>query len=360
MGRMPTAIILDEDQKKTLEHWRRRSNTKAGLHLRAGIILDCVRGDESRDIARTHGVSRQTVSKWRNRFARLGLAGLSDAPRLGQPRKHGDEKVQAVLEATLRSKPKAATHWSVRGLSRELGLPRDFIHRVWHAFGLKPHLSKSFKLSSDPHFTEKVKDIVGLYMHPPDKALVLCVDEKSQIQALDRTQPSLPLYFGMPETGTHDYKRYGTTNLFCALDVATGRVIGRIKRRHRSVDFLDFLREIDRNVPADLAVHLIMDNYGIHKTEKVKNWFLRHKRYHCHFTPTSSSWLNQVERFFAALTTRQLRRGSYRSVPALERAIRNYLDHHNQEPKPFRWTKSADEILRSVNDICKLINRTGY
>ncbi len=264
------------------------------------------------------------------------------------------------MEATLTRKPKQATHWSVRSLSSALSLPRDFIHRVWRAFGIKPHLSKTFKLSSDPHFVEKVRDIVGLYMNPPDKALVLCVDEKSQIQALDRTRPTLPMQPGLPETRTHDYKRYGTTNLFAALDVATGRVIGKIKRRHRSREFIDFLREIDRSVPADLQVHLILDNYGTHKTEQVRHWFLRHPRYHCHFTPTSSSWLNQVERFFAALTMHQLRRGTHRSVPALEQAIRDYLNHHNQAPRPFRWTRSADEIITSVHNIVNRINRTGH
>lgn len=359
MGRIPTPIILDEDQKQTLEQWRRRGNRKASLHVRAGIILDCARGDQTTAVAQRYRVSRQTVSKWRSRFARLGLSGLCDAPRPGQPRKHDDEKVQAVLEATLTRKPKQATHWSVRSLSSALSLPRDFIHRVWRAFGIKPHLSRTFKLSSDPHFVEKVRDIVGLYMNPPDKALVLCVDEKSQIQALDRTRPALPMRPGLPETRTHDYKRYGTTNLFAALDVATGRVIGKIKRRHRSREFIDFLREIDRSVPADLDVHLILDNYGTHKTEQVRHWFLRHPRYHCHFTPTSSSWLNQVERFFAALTMHQLRRGTHRSVPALEQAIRDYLNHHNQAPRPFRWTRSADEIITSVHNIVNRINRTG-
>ena len=251
-----------------------------------------------------------TVTKWRRRFASGRLTGLSDAPRTGQPRRHDDEQVQEVLEATLNRRPGNETHWSVRSLSAELGVPRDFVHRVWRAFGLKPHLSHSFKLSTDPHFVAKVRDVVGLYLDPPDKALVLCVDEKSQIQALERTQRSLPLNWGTPETRTHDYRRYGTTTLFAALDVATGKVIGQFKRRHRSIDFIAFLRHIDRVVPADLGGHLILDNYGTHKTAKVKQWLLRHPRFHCHFTPTYSSWITLVERFFASLTEHQLRRGS--------------------------------------------------
>lgn len=239
-------------------------------------------------------------------------------------------------------------------------MPRDFVHRVWQTFGLKPHLSSTFKLSTDPHFVEKVRDVVGLYVDPPDKALVLCLDEKSQIQALDRTQPSLPIHPGLPETHTHDYRRYGTTTLFAALDVATGKVIGKLKRRHRSAEFVSFLRHIDSVVPEALDVHLILDNYGTHKTQKVKHWLARHPRFHCHFTPTYSSWISLVERFFAALTEEQLRRGTHRSVPALKKAIREYLDEHNEHPKPFRWTKSADEIIGSVSRVVKRINRTGH
>ena len=259
------------------------------MHLRAGIILDCAHGYSGEEIAERHATSQQTVSKWRTRFARDRLAGLSDAPRSGQPRKHDDEQVQAVLEATLNRRPKKATHWSVRRLAEDMDLPRDFIHRVWRAFGLKPHLTHSFKLSTDPHFIEKVRDVVGLYLDPPDKALVLCVDEKSQIQALDRTQPSLPIHFGSSETHTHDYRRYGTTTLFAALDMATVKVMGKLKRRHRSTQFIRFLRHIDAEAPTDLDVHLILDNDGTHKTQNVKNWLLRHPRFHCHFTPTYSS-----------------------------------------------------------------------
>lgn len=360
MGRLPAAIVLSEEEEAELKRWRRRRNTATGLHVRAGIVLDCARGYSGEEIAERHRTSPQTVTKWRRRFALDRLGGLSDAPRSGQPRRHDDGKVQEVLEATLNRRPKKATHWSVRSLSEELGIPRDFVHRVWRAFGLKPHLSKSFKLSTDPHFVEKVRDVVGLYLDPPDKALVLCVDEKSQIQALDRTQPSLPMNYGMPQTHTHDYRRHGTTTLFAALDVGTGEVIGKLKRRHRSSEFISFLRHIDSVVPDDLDVHLILDNYGTHKTKRVKNWLLRHSRFHLHFTPTYSSWINLVERFFATLTEQQLRRGTHRSVPALERAIRDYLDIHNEQPKPFHWSKSADEIIESVNSVLKLINRTGY
>ena len=279
-GRPAAAIILSDEEREKLRRWRRRRSGSSGLYVRAGIVLDCAAGLSGAEIAECHRTSQQTVSKWRGRFARERLAGLSDAPRSGQPRRHGDERVQEVLDATLNRRPKKATHWSVRGLSEDLGLPRDFVHRVWRAFGLKPHLSRSFKLSADPHFVEKVCDVVGLYLDPPDRALVLCVDEKSQIQALDRTQRSLPLNYRTPETRTHDYRRYGTTTLFAALDVATGRVIGKIKRRHRSSDFISFLRHIDQLVPADLDVHLILDNYGTHKTARVKQWFLRHPCFH--------------------------------------------------------------------------------
>ena len=360
MGRRATEIVLSEEERAELQRWRRRRSGSSGLYVRAGIVLDCAAGLSGAEVAERHQTSQQTVTKWRRRFASGRLAGLSDAPRTGQPRRHGDEQVQVVLDATLNRRPRNATHWSVRSLSAELGVPRDFVHRVWRAFGLKPHLSHSFKLSSDPHFVAKVRDVVGLYLDPPDKALVLCVDEKSQIQALERTQRSLPLNWGTPETRTHDYRRYGTTTLFAALDIATGKVIGQLKRRHRSIDFIGFLRHIDRVVPADLGVHLILDNYGTHKTAKVKQWLLRHPRFHCHFTPTYSSWINLVERFFASLTEHQLRRGSHRSVVALERAIRGYLEIHNEQPMPFRWTKSADEIIESVNSVLQLINRTEH
>lgn len=360
MGRTAPEIVLEEQEKEQLVRWRRRRKTANDLHVRAGIVLDCAQGLRGAEIAQRHGVTQQTVTKWRHRFLAERLAGLGDAPRSGQPRRHDDEQVQAVIDATLNRRPRQATHWSVRSLSEELSYPRDFIHRVWRAFGLKPHLSKGFKLSNDPHFVAKVRDVVGLYLNPPDKALVLCVDEKSQIQALDRTQPLLPMSFGVAETRTHDYQRHGTTTLFAALDVATGEVIGKLKRRHRSSDFISFLRHIDTVVPDKLDVHLVLDNYGTHKTQRVKNWLLRHPRYTMHFTPTYSSWLNLVERFFAALTEEQLRRGTHTSVQALEAAIRDYLDHINENPRPFQWTKSADEIIQSVANIVQRTNRTGH
>ena len=360
MGRRAAAIELEASERETLEAWRRRRKTANSLHVRAGIVLDCADGLPGKEISKRHGVSQQTVTKWRHRFLEQRLAGLSDAPRPGQPRRHDDEEVQALLEATLFTKPSNATHWSVRRMADAMKVSTTFVHRVWQAFGLKPHLSHSFKLSNDPNFVEKVRDVVGLYMTPPDKALVLCVDEKTQIQALERTQPMLPMTYGLPETRTHDYVRHGTTTLFAALDVATGKVIGKLKRRHRSEDFISFLRHIDSVVPADLDVHLILDNYGTHKTAKVKNWLLRHPRFTLHFTPTYSSWLNQVERFFASLTETQLRRGTHRSVAELERAIHEYLDHVNENPKPFVWTKSADEIIASVQRVLKRINGTGH
>jgi len=360
MGRHAKPIELSEAEEQELKRLRRRRNTAASLHLRAGIVLDCAKGHSGEEIAKRHQVTQQTVSKWRNRFLKERLSGLTDSPRTGQPRKYDDDRVQEVLDITLNRKPKNATHWSVRRFSEETGFDRGIVHRVWRAFGLKPHLSKSFKLSNDPNFVDKVRDVVGLYMAPPDKALVLCVDEKSQMQALDRTQPSLPMHFGIPETRTHDYQRFGTTTLFAALDVATGKVMGQLKRKHRSEDFIRFLRHIDQQTPADLEVHLIMDNYGTHKTKKVKSWFARHPRFHQHFTPTYSSWLNLVERFFAKLTEEQLRRGTHRSVVALEKAVREYLKIYNDDPKPFVWSKSADDIIASVNSVIKRINVTGH
>lgn len=360
MGRRAAEITLDEQEQAVLESWVRSRKIASALSTRAGIVLDCSRGLRGDEIAKRHRVSKQTVTKWRRRFAVERLEGLSDSPRPGQPRRHGDDAVQAVIDATLNRKPKNATHWSVRKLADDLQVARDFVHRVWQAFGLKPHLSRTFKLSTDPHFVEKVRDIVGLYLDPPDQALVLCVDEKSQIQALDRTQPLLPMNFGVPEMHTHDYKRHGTTTLFAALNVATGEVIGKIKRRHRSEEFIRFLRDIDKAVPPELDVHLIVDNYGTHKTQRVKNWLLRHPRFTFHFTPTYSSWINLVERFFARLTEEQLRRGTHRSTRELEDCIRTYLTNYNENPKPLIWHKTADEIIDSVGSLVKRINRTGH
>ncbi|MBX6406436.1 IS630-like element ISPsy1 family transposase, partial [Pseudomonas syringae group genomosp. 3] len=284
---------------------------------------------------------------WRTRFSKWGLVGLNDEHRSGRPRTISDEQVQKVVDQVLKGKPEDASHWSTRQMSRETGISPASVMRIWHAFGIKPHLEKTFKLSTDPLFVDKVQDIVGLYLNPPDRALVLCVDEKSQIQALNRTQPGLPLAPGNPATRTHDYKRHGTTSLFAALDVATGEVIGRLKRQHRSVEFLSFLKEVDASLPADVPIHLIMDNYATHKTDKVKAWLAAHPRYSIHFTPTSASWMNLVERFFSTLSEKWIKRQAHISVKDLEASIEYYLETYNQNPKPFRWHKKADEILGS-------------
>jgi transposase len=306
----------------------------------------------NQDVASGLRITPQTVSKWRNRFIHQRLDGLLDAPRPGAPRTIDDARIDEVIAMTLEQKPVAATHWSTRTMARASGVSQTAVSRIWRAFGLQPHRQESFKLSTDPQFVAKTRDIVGLYLDPPTKAIVLCLDEKSQIQALDRTQPLLPLAPGIAERRTHDYARHGTTSLFAALDVATGEVIGELHRRHRSDEFLRFLRTIDASVPCELDIHLIMDNYGTHKTPKVRSWFARHPRFHVHFTPTSASWLNQVERWFATLTQKQIRRGTHCSTRQLEQAIRQYLETYNTDPRPFKWTKSADEILASIERFC--------
>jgi len=293
-------------------------------------------------------ITAQTVGKWRSRFVAKRLSGLLDEPRPGAPRKISDDAIERVVTKTLESRPDGETHWSSRGMAKASGMSQPTIVRIWKAFGLQPHRSETFKLSPDPQFIEKVRDIVGLYLNPPDKALVLSVDEKSQIQALDRTQPVLPMRPGQPERRTHDYTRYGTVSLFAALDVATGKVIGECRARHRSEEFRRFLDRIESEVPPDLDVHLIVDNYGTHKTAMIRRWLLKRPRFHVHFTPTYSSWINQVERWFATLTQRQLRRGSHRSTHELRKAIMEYLTIYSKNPKPFVWTKSADQILESV------------
>ena len=295
--------------------------------------------------------------KWRRRFLKERIEGLSDEPRSGRPRTLTDDQVAKVVERTLSATPADATHWSLRSMAEESGLSHTTIWRIWGAFGLQPHRSETFKLSSDPHFVDKVRDIVGLYLSPPDRALVLCVDEKSQIQALDRTQPVLPMLPGIPERRTHDYKRHGTTSLFAALDVATGFVIGKCYRRHRAREFLDFLKEIDRCVPEGLDIHVVMDNYATHKTAAVKAWLARRPHWHVHFTPTSASWINQVERWFAELTRKQLQRGVHTSTRQLEADIRAFIEKHNEDPKPFRWTKSADDILAAVKRFCLRVDQ---
>ncbi|MCP4038251.1 MAG: IS630 family transposase [bacterium] len=353
-------ITVSADERSELERWMRRRKTAHALARRARIVLLAADGMSSTAIAATVGVSRPTVGKWRRRFAQGGCDALLDEPRPGTPRTVEDADVERLIQRTLESTPRDATHWSVRSMATATGMSPTTVHRIWRAFALQPHRTETFKLSTDPLFIEKVRDVVGLYLAPPERALVLCVDEKSQVQALDRTQPLLPMRPGQAERRTHDYRRHGTTSLFAALDVATGKVIGKCYRRHRAKEFQRFLNEIDAAVPDDLDVHVIMDNASTHKTPKVTRWFTRRPRFHAHFTPTSSSWINLVERFFALITQKQIKRGTHRSTPALERAIREYLDVYNEDPKPFRWTKSADEILRSVAKFCKRTSGTGH
>ena len=323
-------------------------------------MLLCATGLSNTEVARRLHVTGATVCKWRQRFVHLRLDGLLDEPRPGTRRRLSDAEVERVLARTLETRPQAATHWSTRTLAQASGLSQSSISRIWRAFSLQPHRSGTFKLSRDPLFIDKVRDIVGLYLNPPDRALVLCVDEKSQIQALDRTAPLLPMRPGQIERHTHDYKRHGTTSLFAAFNVASGHVLGQLHRRHRSGEFRRFLDTIERNVPAELDVHLILDNYGTHKTLLIRRWLAQRPRFHLHFTPTSASWLNLVERWFAELTEKQIRRGVHRSTLQLENAIRHFIDHHNQNPKPFVWTKSADQILESVARFCKRISNSGH
>ena len=360
LGRPLPELVLSVAENNQLVEWTRRHKTSQALALRARIILACAQDATNGEVARRVQTTPQTVGKWRQRFVDHRLGGLLDEPRPGTPRRIGDARVERLIATTLNEVPRDATHWSTRSLAQKLKLSQSTVSRVWRAFGLQPHRTESFKLSTDPLFIDKVRDIVGLYLNPPAKALVLCVDEKSQIQALDRTQPILPLAPGIAERRTHDYMRHGTTTLFAALDMATGKVIGELHRRHRATEFLQFLRTIDANVPENLDVHLIMDNYGTHKTPSVKGWFARHPRFHAHFTPTSASWLNMVERWFGILSEKQIKRGTHRSTVELEKAIRNYLAIHNDSPRPFVWTKSADEILASLARFCKRISDSGH
>jgi transposase len=350
--------MLGDGEQEQLAAWTRRGKTAQALALRARIVLACAEGADNNVVAARLRVTPQTVSKWRARFIAHRLAGLLDAPRSGAPRTIEDAKVDAIIAKTLESVPDGATHWSTRTMARAMGVTQTAVSRIWRAFGLQPHRQETFKLSKDPLFVDKVRDIVGLYLAPPVKAMVLCVDEKSQIQALDRTQPILPLAPGIPERRTHDYLRHGTTTLFAALDIASGTVIGELHQRHRGSEFLKFLRTIDANVPAELDIHLVMDNYGTHKTPTIKAWFARHSRFHVHFTPTSASWLNQAERWFATLTEKQIRRGTHRSTRELEQAIRQYLEINNANPKPFVWAKSADAILASIERFCLRISNS--
>ncbi len=346
------AIVLDEVEKRELTALTRKHGAPQAIAERARIVLAAASGLKNKEIAEKVGVCTHTVGTWRNRFVERRMDGLYDEPRPGAPRKIGDDKVAVAIRKTLTTRPKGATHWSLRTMAKEIGHAPSTVHRIWRAFGLQPHRTETFKLSSDPLFVEKVRDIVGLYLSPPERAVVLCVDEKSQVQALDRTQPLLPMRPGQVERRTHDYKRNGTTSLFAALDVKAGTVVGKCMTRHRATEFRKFLDEVERNVPADLDVHVVMDNYGTHKTQLIRNWFLKRPRWHVHYTPTSASWINQVERFFGLLTDRAIRRGVFRSVAELEAAITAYIDANNRDPKPFRWTKTADDILASIQRFC--------
>jgi transposase len=352
MGRPKAKLEVNDQQRKHLQAIVRRTSSAQSHVMRARIVLECAKGLDNEDVAELLGTTGQTVGKWRRRFLSDGLEGLFDAPRLGAPRSIDDELVATTIRKTLGGTPKNATHWSRDSMARELGISPSSVGRIWRAFGLKPHRMDSFSLSGDPFFVEKVRDVVGLYMRPPDNALVLCVDEKSQIQALDRAQPMLPMRPTVNVRQTDRYVRHGTTTLFAALDVATGRVTGKCFRRHRAKEFIRFLTEIDGKAPEELDVQLILDNYATHKTPDVKRWLLRHPRFLLHFTPTKSSWLNLVESFFSLLSRRRLKRGVHRSTLALEKDIRSFLDGHNDDPTPYVWTKTADQILRSLQRYC--------
>jgi transposase len=353
-------LVLTDDERSTLERWARRPKSAQALALRCRIVLAAASGESNSAIARRLGITRSTVTKWRSRFVAERLDGLYDEPRPGAPRTIADDEVEQLIVKTLEETPRDATHWSTRSMAQATGMSQSAVSRIWRAFGLKPHLVDSFKLSTDPQFVEKVKDVVGLYLNPPEGALVLCVDEKSQIQALNRTAPVLPLRPGLAERRTHDYVRGGTTNLYAALDVASGQVISNMTERHRALEFRKFLNLINRSVPEDLDVHLIVDNVSTHKTPEIHRWLLRHPRFHLHFTPTYSSWINLVERWFAELTNKWLRRGTHRSTKELETSIRQWIENWNEDPKPFVWHKSAEEILDSLARYCAQISNSGH
>jgi transposase len=362
MARPKPELVLTADERQTLTTWASRPKSTQRLALRARIVLACAGDPSNQAVAARLGVCGATVGTWRSRFVARRLDGLADEPRPGAPRTVADADVERVVTRTLESKPANATHWSTRGMAKATGMSQSAVSRIWRAFGLKPHRHETFKLSTDPYFIEKVRDVVGLYMAPPERALVLSVDEKSQVQALDRTQPVLPMTPAQAERGTHDYVRHGTTSLFAALDVATGRVIGKCHRRHRHQEFVKFLDHLDATLPKEpgVSIHLVLDNYATHKTPAVKAWLLRHPEYHVHFIPTSSSWLNQVERFFAEITEKRIRRGVFRSVSALEKAIADYLAEHNADPKPFAWVADADSILDRIKKVCERTFDSGH
>jgi len=361
---MPSSLLapveLSGDERAQLESWTRRRSSAQALALRSRIVLLAAAGRKNTEIASELGVHRNMVAKWRARFLEHRLDGLIDEPRPGRPRTVTDEQVEEVVVKTLETTPRDATHWSTRSMAREVGLTQSAVQRIWKAFGLQPHRQDTWKLSRDPLFIDKVRDVVGLYLNPPERAVVLCVDEKSQIQALDRTAPILPLLPGTPERATHDYKRAGTSSLYAALDLTTGKVIGALHSRHRAIEFKQFLATLDREVPAELAVHLVLDNSSTHKTPAIQRWLTAHPRFVLHFTPTSSSWLNLVERWFAELTTKLLRRGAHRSVRHLNTDIRAWIETWNDHPRPYVWTKTADEILDSIARYCQRINESRH
>lgn len=359
-GRATAEVVLSEDERATLERWERRPKSAQALALRCRIVLACAEGLNNIEVAARLGVGRDTVGKWRNRFLERRLEGLHDEPRPGAPRSITDQAVEVVIVKTLEETPVDATHWLTRSMAKATGMSQSAVSRIWRAFGLKPHLVETFKLSPDPLFIDKVRDIVGLYVNPPDGALVLCVDEKSQIQALDRTAPVLPLRPGLPERRTHDYVRHGTTNLYAALDVASGKVIADMTDRHRAQEFGAFLNRINASVPEHLDVHLVVDNVSTHKTPAIRRWLLRHPRFQLHFTPTYSSWMNLVDRWFAELTNKWLRRGTHRSTRELEAAITAWMEHWNEESKPFVWHKTADEILDTLAAYCERISDSRH
>ena len=353
-------VVLDQQEREVLERWARRPKSAQALALRCRIVLAAADGERSMDIAERLGCDRSTVGKWRGRFAERGQDGLHDEPRPGKPRQITDEDIERVIVKTLEEQPPNATHWSTRQMAAATGMSQSAISRIWRAFGLKPHRTEHFKLSPDPQFIDKVRDIVGLYLNPPEAAVVLCVDEKSQVQALDRSAPILPLMPGVPERHTHDYVRHGTTNLYAALDVASGQVIAEMTPRHRAEEFRRFLNLVERSVPAHLDVHVVLDNSSTHKTPSIQRWLKRHPRFTLHFTPTYSSWLNLVERWFAELTTKWLKRSAHRSVRDLVASIRTWIANWNEDPKPYVWHKSADEILDSLASYCQRINDSGH
>lgn len=359
-GRPKEPLVLSEGQRTELESVARSRSLPHGLVRRARIILLSADGLTNKAIGERIGMSNWMVGEWRKRYLRQGMAGLYDEPRPGGPRSIEDEEIAALIRKTLDETPEGATQWSCRSLAEETGLSKSTVQRVWKAFGLQPHRQKHFTLSTDPYFVDKVRDIVGLYLNPPDKALVLCVDEKSQVQALERTQPMLPMGLGYVEGVTHNYQRHGTTTLFAALDVATGNVIAQCKRRHRHQEFLQFLRHIDANVPEDLDVHLIVDNYATHKHERVRRWLAARPRYHIHYTPTYSSWLNQVEIWFNIITQKAIRRGSFKSVPQLVKRIQKFVAKYNPEAQPFAWTATADSILQKLKRLNQVIHGTRH